>query len=80
MKPKFQDWQFKSCSDTDGITWHWAEFYFQGEEGMLAGKSPMYAESGSDFHCLREDAPRIANQLREGMPWTEVCKKFREAW
>ncbi len=80
-KPIFQSWKFKSCTDTDGVTWHWAEYYFYDEQPeLLVGKSPMYAELASDFYCLQEDAVRIATRLYEGQSWESVCITFRQAW
>ncbi|MFL9456026.1 MULTISPECIES: hypothetical protein [Nostocales] len=77
LKPEFLNWNFRYMDCEDGRK-HWAEFHFSNPK--LVEKSPTYDEGASDFHCLREDAVKVAKLLKEGADWEEVCGKFRQAW
>ncbi|MEA5595679.1 hypothetical protein [Rivularia sp. UHCC 0363] len=78
---KFESWKYDYSIVDDGAeVWVWAEFYFRDEEGLLEGKSPVYSKGSSDYHCLLEDAPKIAKRLENGEKWEDVNKDFREAW
>jgi len=80
-KLTFKDWEFTKVEDTDGVTSHREEYYFEDENGdKVRGSSPYYAEGASDFNCLGEDAPRVARELRDGKTWDEVADTFKEAW
>lgn len=76
---QFERWEFKTTTDTDGVTWHWARFWFRDDEGELYGDSPMYAEEAPDFYCLLEDATKVAVALREGKAWDELSITFRQS-
>ncbi|AFZ61296.1 hypothetical protein H6G54_02690 [Anabaena cylindrica FACHB-243] len=80
-KLTFKDWEFSSDEDTDGITHHRANYYFEDENGdQVRGTSPNYAEGASDFNCLIEDAPKVADKLKNGETWDNVADTFRESW